>query len=169
MPFLHLPESWKDDITNVLSSGINNNHEEEVKRLRIEKAIENLRKQHKWGDIEDEQYRRERQKLERQIKSLLHTDLPINLPNLERAANLLEDVAFLWLHPGVTHSQREEFIKEVFANIMMGGDKVISIEPKPEYAPLFASIVVDQYRVENRKIGSPPSPPETQTSRQEAH
>lgn len=130
-----------------------------MKHLKIEKAIENLRKQHKWGDIEDEQYRRERREHERQIKSLSHPDLPINIPNLERAANLLENVSSLWLHPGVTHSQREEFAKEVFASITMGGNKVISIEPKPEYAPLFASIVMDYNKVEYRKVDSPPSPP----------
>ena len=40
----------------------------------------------------------------RQLK--VHTStivMPTHLPNLERAANFLEDLPALWLHPGVTH------------------------------------------------------------------
>jgi len=37
----------------------------------------------------------------RQLKVHTTTVMPIHLPNLERAANFLEDLPALWLHPGV--------------------------------------------------------------------
>ncbi|MBU2609144.1 MAG: hypothetical protein KKF26_07490, partial [Chloroflexi bacterium] len=121
---------------------------------------ENIRKQHKWGDIDDEQYNREKQDLDRQLKSLNRVNIPINMPNLDRASKLLEELPSLWSHPGVEDSQREALIKDVFTSITLGGKSLISIEPKPEYAPLFASIVMDHNKVENRKFDSPPSPPD---------
>ena len=43
------------------------------------------------------------------------------LPNLERAARLLEDLLSLWLHPEVTHEQREALVREVFRRITIDG------------------------------------------------
>ena len=167
--YLHLPSDWKDDIVKALNSDRTVNHEEAEKRARIEKALENLRKQHKWGDINDDQYRLERQVLERQLKAQSRPDLPINMPNLERAAELLEELSSIWSHPGVTDSQREAFVKEVFTSITIGGDKLMSIEPRPEYSPLFASIVKRYNDVEYQKLHSPPPPPETRMSLCKAH
>ena len=160
MPYLQLPTSWKDDIVGALRSGMPEHHEDAGKRAKIGKAIENIRKQHKWGDIDDGQYTRERQELERQLKALAHSDIPINMPNLERASELLQDLPSIWSHPGVADSQREALVKDVFTSITIGGKSLISIEPKPEYAPLFASIIMVHNKVENRKLDSPPSPPD---------
>ena len=69
---------------------------------------------------------------------------PTELPNLERSAKLLEDLPVLWSHPGVTHEQREELVREVFHRITIDGKEFMSIEPKAPYAPLFASIVTSE-------------------------
>ena len=65
-------------------------------------------------------------------------------PNLERAAQLLEDLTALWLHPGVTHKQRESLVREVFRRITIDGKEFVSIEPQAAYVPLFATMVADQ-------------------------
>ena len=59
---------------------------------RLQRALENLRKQHKWGDISDEEYRTERNVLVRQLKLLDAAVKPRQLPNLERAAEFLQDL-----------------------------------------------------------------------------
>ena len=69
---------------------------------------------------------------------------PTELPNLERSAKLLGDLPVLWSHPGVTHEQREELVREVFHRITIDGKEFMSIEPKAPYAPLFASIVTSE-------------------------
>ncbi|MFC1989435.1 recombinase family protein [Chloroflexota bacterium] len=164
LPCLNLPISWKEDIVEALRGERGDNQVDIVKRTRIETAINNIRKQHKWGDINDEEYLHEKLDLDRQLKSLNHANIPINMPNLERASKLIEDLPSLWSHPGVNDSQREALIKNMFTNITIGGKNLISIEPKPEYASLFATIVMSNSKiVENRKMDSPPPPPETQT------
>jgi hypothetical protein len=45
---------------------------------RLRKALENLRKQHLWGDISDIDYRRERADLERQIQALTTHTIPVH-------------------------------------------------------------------------------------------
>ena len=80
----------------------------------------------------------------RQLKLLDAAVKPRQLPNLERAAEFLQDLPRLWLHPGVTHEEREALVKQVFQRITIDGKDFVDIEPKPEYAPLFATKVTGQ-------------------------
>ena len=79
---------------------------------RLQRALENLRKQHKWGDISDEEYR----------------------------------------------TERESLVRQVFQRITIDGKDFVDIEPKPEYAPLFATMMTGQ-KVGYQEFDSPPSPP----------
>ena len=124
---------------------------------RLRRALENLRKQHQWGDISDDEYRREREIIMRQLKVHTTAVKPTHLPNLERAANFLEDLPALWLHPGVTHEEREALVRQVFLRITIAGKEFVDIEPKPEYAPLFATMVTAQ-KVGYQELESSRSP-----------
>ena len=120
----------------------------------MRRALENLRKQYQWRDISDDEYRRERGIIMRQLK--VHTSttvMPTHLPNLESAANFLEDLPALWLHPGVTHEEREALIRQ----ITVAGKEFVDIEPNPEYAPLFATMVTAQ-KVGYQELESSRSP-----------
>jgi hypothetical protein len=54
-------------------------------------------------------------------------------------------------------------VQEVFNKISIDGDALVTVEPKPEYAPLFAEMLTHTLNGYRESI-SPPSPPETQTS-----
>jgi len=54
---------------------------------------------------------------------------------VERAVNYLRDVGRLWA--GSPRGQKREFVREVFARIVVAGRELVSITPKPLYAPLF--------------------------------
>ena len=43
-----------------------------------------------------------------------------DLEELGHAAELLQDLARLWTHPGVTPEQRREFAREAFSVIQLG-------------------------------------------------
>jgi hypothetical protein len=112
---------------------------------RLRRALENLRKQHQCGDISDDECRRERGIIMSQLK--VHTSttvMPTHLPKLERAANFLEDLPALWLHPGEAHEEREALVRQVFLRITIDGKEFVDIEPNAPYAPLFASIVTSE-------------------------
>ncbi len=98
----------------------------------------NLRKQHLWGVITDEEFRREYVSLERQKKPLEAARAPVITPNLDKSAHLLSDLPMLWQHPGVTAEQRRDLAREVFEEIRLREGKLAAVKPRPNYAPLFA-------------------------------
>ena len=138
---MRLNAGWKAGILKVLTqerpSTTDDGQSETIKR-----ALENLRKQHLWGDLLDEEYRRERAALERQLRSAQPPPKAPQLPNLERAAQLLTDLPKLWLHPGVSHEQRENLVREVFNRITIDS-RFMTIEPRPAYVPLFATMLLE--------------------------
>ena len=80
----------------------------------------------------------------RQLKVHTTSAEPTHLPNLERSAKFLEDLPVLWLHPGVTHEELEALVRQVFRRITIDGKDFVDIEPKPVYAPLFATMATAQ-------------------------
>ena len=105
---------------------------------RVEVAMANLRKQHLWGSISDEEFKHDFESLERQRKMLQAKQQLLHTPNLDRAATLLNDLAALWEHPGVSDGQRRELVREVFEEVRLHGREITAVTPKPTYAPLFA-------------------------------
>ncbi|MFC1947958.1 recombinase family protein [Chloroflexota bacterium] len=154
LPYMKLDEGWQELIINALKENTSETNHVQEQRERLMKALDNLRKQHIWGDITDEQYRLERTSLERQLKYIVPESRPVEMPNLERAAELLNDLPVLWSHEGVNNEQRESLIHEVFTKISIEGDSLVSIEPKTEYAPLFAVIALGY-----SDLNSPSPPP----------
>jgi hypothetical protein len=167
LAYVKLDESWKSSVIAVLYDKDKQNHFKE-QRSRIQYALGNLRKQHLWGVISDDEYRRDRTTMECQLKVISPPLEPANLPNLERAARMLNDLPALWSHAGVTDAQREELIQEVFTSITIDGKALAAIEPKSKYAPLFVHIAMRSH-VGYRDLDSPPYPPETKTSLQGAY
>ncbi|MBN2074541.1 MAG: recombinase family protein [Dehalococcoidales bacterium] len=154
LPYMKLDNGWQELIIKALRSNETETSHVPEQRNRIMKALENLRKQHIWGDITDEEYRKERTNLERQLKYIVPETKPVELPNLEKAAELMKNLPELWSNEGVSNKQRESLIQEVFSKITIEGKSFVSIEPQPEYAPLFALKVL-----EYTDFNSPPPPP----------
>jgi hypothetical protein len=159
-----LDDRWKSWVIAALKRERPQSTTAPEQMTRIESALSNLRKQHKWGHISDEEYMREWTGLERQLKLISPREVDIKIPNLERGAELLGQMRNLWHHPGVTDHQREELVKEVFRTMTIEGKEFMTVEPKPQYAPLFASIIVAQ-KYGSREPRPPPSPPRTQIVR----
>ena len=139
---MRLNDAWKIRVMESLHQEEADGHREgQVEVQKILPALENLRKQHLWGDLNDQEYRAERTALERRLKLVEGLVRPREVPNLDRAAALLDDLRELWSHPGVTDEQRESLIKEVSRRISIDGKTLIAIEPNPAYQPLFAAVL----------------------------
>ena len=68
----------------------------------------------------------------------------------------------MFLHNiGEMDGEREALVKQVFQRITIDGKDFVDIEPKPEYAPLFATMLPAQ-KVGYQELESPPSPPKAQ-------
>jgi len=58
--------------------------------------MKNLRKQHLWGDITDEEYRRDKQELQRQTNNTTTQNVTATFINFDKGAQLLSDLPALW-------------------------------------------------------------------------
>ncbi len=114
---------------------------------RIDGALANLRKQHLWSVVSDEEFQAEYQSLKRQRSDLEPRPSSPETLDLERAAQLLRDLPTLWQHPGVTPEQRRELVREVFHEIRVREGELSAVEPCPQYAPLFAYSLWRQHQV----------------------
>ncbi|MFH1142054.1 MAG: recombinase family protein [Chloroflexota bacterium] len=134
---VNLDDGWRDAVIRAMTAeGPEPDHSLEIKKL--ESAMANLRKQHLWGAINDDEFKMDYVSLERQKKVLDVAKQPVLTPNLDRSAHILKDLPSLWQHPGVTPKQRRELAREVFEEIRLKQGRLVAIKPRPEYAPLFA-------------------------------
>lgn len=134
---IRLDDGWREAVIKAMTAeGPEPDHSLEIKKL--ENAMANLRKQHLWGAIGDDEFRTEYVSLERQKKILDTPKQPMRTPNLDHAAQTLKELPALWQHPGVTPKQRRDLATEVFEEVRLREGKLVAVKPKPEYAPLFA-------------------------------
>ena len=137
MPYMNLDPDWRRLVLTTL--GMNDSEIPSVDEIsRLDAAMENIRKQHKWGDLTDGEYRSERQQLEKQKQAAIRPERDTQVLDLDRAAELLNDLPSLWSNPGVNDNQREEFIKEVFEDVQIDSGKIVAIKPNARYELLFA-------------------------------
>ena len=137
LPYLTLDDGWQTAVLQALSKeGPEPDRSIELKR--VESALANLRKQHLWGAVSDEEFKREFQALEGQKKTLASDPVRDVAPNLERAAELLGNLPKLWHHPGVALEQRRDLTREVFEELRLREGTLVAVRPRPVYAPLFA-------------------------------
>ena len=134
---VHLDEDWRSAVLNAMSNeGPMPDNSLDIRR--VDAAIANLRKQHIWDVISDQEFKAEYQILQRQRRALGPTPTAPSTPNLDRTAELLQNLPALWKHPGVTQDQRRELVREVFDEIRILDGKLVAVKPRPEYVPLFA-------------------------------
>ena len=95
-----LDDGWQAAVLKAMANeGPKPDHS--LERGRVEAAMANLKKQHLWGAVTDEEFKAEYQSLGRQLRLL---QLPISTaqaPDLDKAARLLKDLPALWDHDGV--------------------------------------------------------------------
>ncbi len=91
---LHLDDGWRTAILNALAQeGPRPDTNNELRC--VESAIANLRKQHLWGAISDQEFKQEFQALDRERRILETKQQPVETPNLDRAAALLTQLPAL--------------------------------------------------------------------------
>lgn len=105
-------------------------HDAETRQLQRE--VERWRKLYVMGDIDQQRFKKETAPLKQRLGRI---DRPREVLDVERAVAYLRDVGSLW--ESSPSKMQRAFIREVFARIVVRGDQVEAITPKPLYEPLF--------------------------------
>ena len=90
---------------------------------------------YKWGDLTSEAYQAERDQLQRELAGLRTANEQAGL--IGRAAAFLRDLPAAW--DAATPEQRNQLARLIFASVEVRDDRVVAIEPQPDFAPFFVA------------------------------
>jgi hypothetical protein len=106
----------------------------ESQREVLETVLARLKEQYRWGHISQQEYLREYQQTETQLRQL--TPVRDEEDKLKRLAHFLFNVADAWR--AATQEQRNKLARTLFEEIRIdSGGKVVAVKPKAEFEPFF--------------------------------
>jgi site-specific DNA recombinase len=99
---------------------------------RIQRELERWKRLYVTGEIDEPEYRRETAPLRRQLASVQR---PVEVLDVEEAVLLLRRLGELW--PYWRQDQQREFVHRVFERLVIRDDRLVVIQPRLAFAPLF--------------------------------
>ena len=114
---------------------------------RLEREIERWRRFFVMGEIDEQRYKLETRSVRRRLAEI---DQPRQVLDVEQAVYYLKDVGKLWSE---SSKRQREFVREIFARIVIEDQQVASITPKPAYAPMFVLDRRERFGGEMARVG----------------
>jgi len=130
---LRLPDEWREKVMANLHSRFQAGNSEQDK-IRLQQQMERYRTLFVLGDITEEEYKSRRQELKRQLDALT----PPAMPDLEQAAQLLDNIGNIWQR--ANDDERHKLLHAMLEAVYLDSEAgpVVGIVPKPDLAPLFS-------------------------------
>ncbi len=122
---VQLPGDWQERVLSRLeASDLAAEHEEQM-RAQLQSQLERAKKLYLLGDLSEREYLAERT----QVQSALAAIRPTQRPDLERAAELLENFGGLWHR--ANDQERLRLMHAIIETAYVKGGKIIALEPRP--------------------------------------
>ena len=128
-----LPDDWRERVVKIVQEQTGNVRDVMQERARTEAQLERARYLFKLGDISEQEYLADRNRLQVQLAGLT----PQVRSDLEQAGKLLHNFETVW--DAATPQERRQMIQTLLQAVYLDCERgpVVSIEPKPEYKALF--------------------------------
>ena len=129
---IQLPEQWQQRVLQLVRESAEQNDAEQT-AARLRGSIQRLQQMYQWGHIEQQEYLGERTRLEAELAALL----PAPAPNLERAAEMLQNFGAIW--QAARPEERRSILRTLLDAVYLDAENgpVTAIQPKPDLAVLF--------------------------------
>ena len=130
---LHIPENYQEKILEAhhkLEATYEDMGEE---KTRLKARLERLKDLYKWGDIAKEEYLKEREGIQRQLKTFTSTGSRAS--TLGKLAEFLSSVVKAWKE--ANQEQRNKLARTLFQEIWIKDKQVVAVKPQPEFEPFF--------------------------------
>ena len=128
-----IPEDYQERILKVYSQLNSRQADTAVTKVTLESKLKRLKDLYSWGDIEEGEYRSQRDGIQEEIASL-HTGSQ-NGDSLERLAVLLRNVVEGWRL--ADQKQRNRMARALFNGVLVRDKQVVAVRPKKELEPFF--------------------------------
>lgn len=134
---VQLPADWRAHVLALMDAHGGDNRQWEKQRAKLKGELERLRVIFQLGDITEQAYRAERDRLRGALVELS----PAQAFDVERAAQVLQNFGELW--QAATLAEREEIARSMIERIFVFCGKITALEPKPDFYPLLAIAAQD--------------------------
>jgi hypothetical protein len=131
----HIPADYQSRILDShrrLRSAYDNVDSERAKWEAQPQRIKNL---YKWGDMNREQYLKEKDSIQKELKALAPAESQAQ--NLDKLAEFLANIAQAWEE--ATGELRNKLTRSLFQEICIKDKQVVAVKPQPELTPFFQS------------------------------
>jgi site-specific DNA recombinase len=129
-----VPDDYQRKIIEAHSKFVKAYDDVNNQRERLKISIERLKQQHRWGHLSDQEYLKEYQETEAQIRQLTPSENKAD--ELQNLAHFLANVADAWRE--ANQEQRNKLARALFKEIRLdSGGKVAAVKPRPELEPFF--------------------------------
>jgi site-specific DNA recombinase len=126
---MELPEDWRQQINGFLNGGPNLEEVERQRRI-LEAKTERIKKLYIDGDISEQEYERERDKVRYELAQLVTPETV----SIEKAAAMLRNFSTIW--DKATLVEKRKILQEILDRIVIQDKMIVDIVPKPAFAPL---------------------------------
>jgi len=127
-----IPESYQKRILE-LHRKLQDNYDIEKEQKQLKSKLQRLKELYKWGDINKDEYHREKEETQDQLVKLTPFQIPTSA--LEKLAEFLSNVANAW--DEATSEQKNKLARHLFQEIWVKDKDVVAVKPQPEFAPFF--------------------------------
>jgi site-specific DNA recombinase len=149
---MKLPMDWKEKVMARLT-GERSRDASESSRSRLMARLERTKKLFQFGDLTEEEYRKEKSQIEKAIAELPAAIVPER--DLSEAARLLENFGEIWTK--ATDPERLRLLQASINRAYVKGGRIVAIEPRAAMYPLLA--LADGFQVRERRDSNPRSQP----------
>jgi hypothetical protein len=127
---LSLPQDWQERVLGMIQERVGAQQDVARERARIEGQLERLKRLFVLGDVAEAEYRAERDRLQAQLVALT----PPAMPDLEWAAELLQDFGRIW--DAATPQERQKIVHTLLETVYLDAERgpVVAIEPRADFA-----------------------------------
>lgn len=127
-----IPEDYQQKILETHRT-LQQNYDAEKESKQITSALQRLRELYKWGDINKQEYRKEKNKLESQLAKL--APFKASSEPLKRLADFLANITTAW--DRANDEQRNKLARCLFQEVWVKDRDVVAVKPQPEFEPFF--------------------------------
>jgi DNA invertase Pin-like site-specific DNA recombinase len=132
---MRLPDDWNGRVADLMQYQ-SQRADVELQRDRLLSRRRNLSKQHEWGGIDDDEYKRRTANLQRELDALV---VP-GEPEVEQATLIVQELSEVW--PDITTDEKRGYLVRIFEKITVDvrHAQIVRVKPKPAFVPVFQQI-----------------------------
>jgi len=153
LEIFHIPEDYQQRILE-MHQKLQDTYDVGKEQKQLQAALGRLRGLYKWGDIDRDEYQREKVQIESQLTRII--PFQQSGETLQKLADYLISMPKAW--DQATPEQRNKLIRLLFHEIWLKDKEVVAVKPQPEFEPFFELNWEEFSKIMKSRVGAGSTP-----------